>query len=99
MGYAKRLLAEEDARRYHQSNDSICADCFHDPGIKWFIKNNLSATECSICHKRADTEIAVSANLLLEYILDKIDSAYESADAYAPFDPETHEYVVCTWDL
>ena len=33
VGYAKRLIHEENEREYHTSNDAVCAKCFQDLGM------------------------------------------------------------------
>ena len=56
---------EEQARRYNTSDDAVCADCFHDSGIKAYIGGNLDATECSLCECASGELIAASADGVL----------------------------------
>ena len=53
MGFAKRMLKEEQARQYHQSSDTVCEECFADHGFKSFIADNVEANDCSILAGRA----------------------------------------------
>lgn len=80
MGYAKRLLMEEQARLYHTSEDAVCPSCFHDSGIKAFIKSNLECKECSVCGKTSRRAIAARADRVLEFFLDRVHRHYQDAD-------------------
>ena len=77
MGYAKQLLMEEQARLYHTSEDAVCPSCFHDSGIKAFIKANRECNECSVCGKVARRPIAANADRVLEFFLDKVHRYYQ----------------------
>lgn len=66
MGFAKRMWEEEQARVYKSSSDTVCTDCFDDPGIRAFIEDNLQANVCSVCGKECDGEIAAAADGVLQ---------------------------------
>ena len=99
MGFAKQLWEEEMARGYHTSDDTVCADCFKDLGIRRFIQDHVEANSCSVCGRTAEEEIAAPADEILEFFLQKVHEHYENADGNAPFDKEETRYIVETWDL
>jgi RES domain. len=92
-------MEEEEARRYCASDDSVCARCFHDKGIRQFIRKRISESECSVCGRKSKKDIAAPADQVLEFILERLHNHYETADGNAPFDKETWDYFVETWDL
>ena len=99
MGLAKRYWEEEQARLYRTSEDSVCPDCFADPGIKAFIEDNIECEECSVCGKVADEPIAARADLVLEFFLKRVHRHYENADGNAPYDSEESRWCVTTWSM
>lgn len=98
MSFAKRMLEEEQAREYVTSDDTVCADCFTDIGIKDFISENLEAKHCSVCGRKARNKIAIRADKFLEFFINTVNENYENADGHAPFDTEDGRYMVDTWD-
>lgn len=99
MGYAKRLLMEEQARLYHTSEDAVCPRCFDDPGIEAFIKANLECNECSVCGRVGKRAIAARADRVLEFFLDRVHRHYQDADGNAPYDNEEGRWCVTTWTM
>ncbi len=99
MGYAKRLLMEEQARLYHTSEDSVCPNCFYDLGVKAFIKSNLECKECSVCGKVARRAIAARADRVMEFFLERVHRHYQDADGNAPYDSEDGRWCVTTWTM
>ncbi len=80
MGLAKRMWMEEQERAYHTSSDTICTDCFDDPGIKAFIEEHVESNTCSLCGKESDQGIAAPADAVLQFLLQKIGNHYEDAN-------------------
>jgi hypothetical protein len=100
MGYAKRMWEEEQRRRYHTSDDTVCVECFDDSGIKGFIQDNAEVTFCSICERASPTPNAVAADRLLAYFLETVDEHYEDANGSAPYDSEAENgFAVRTFGL
>ena len=99
VGFTKRLLEEEMARGYHTSEDTVCADCFRDDGIRDFIQEHLQSDSCSVCGRTATEPIAAPADDVLEYFLETLHEYYESAEGNAPFDDEENRFCVETWDI
>jgi hypothetical protein len=99
MSLSKRLWEEEQSREYETSSDTICAQCFHDNGIKAFIRDHLEFETCSICGTRGDDAIAAPADEVLEFFLEKIHENFENADGNAPYDNEEGKWFVRTWDM
>ena len=98
MGLTKRYMEEEEARAYYTSDDSVCARCFDDPGIKAFICEHVSEHECSVCGRKSKKLIAASADKVLEFIFHKLHRHYQDAYGNAPYDNETGDYALTTWD-
>lgn len=90
MGYAKRLLAEEQARRYSPTDKCVCDRCFDDYAIKQFICKNATARTCSFCHRRnLRKNVAAAGDAVLEFLLQGLDSEYDDAHTHAlPYDDE-----------
>jgi hypothetical protein len=99
VGLAKRLWEEEQGRSYHTSDDAVCPECFHDAGLKAFIKDHLESDTCTLCGKTADDAIAAPADELLKFFLEKLGNHYENADGNAPWDNEDGRYFVTTWSM
>ena len=93
------MLEEEMARGYHTSNDTVCADCFIDDGIRAFIQDHLTANSCSVCERTADEPVAAAADDVLEFFLERVQEHYQDADGSAPYDNEDGNYQVETWDM
>lgn len=99
MGFAKRLLQEEQARRYELSSDAVCIECFVDGGIKAFIGGNADEHECSICGVVSDKPIASPANAVIEFSLEKLGRHYEDANESAPWDGGEGGWQVRTYTM
>ena len=99
MGFAKRMWEEEQARVYTTSSDTVCLDCFDDPGIKAFIEENVDAKECSGCGNKSDIAIAAPADDVLEFILEKIGNHYEDANDTAPWNGAEGGFQVRTYSM
>jgi len=99
MGYAKRLLMEEQARLYRTSEDAVCPRCFHNHGIVAFIKANLECNECSVCGRVSKRAIAARADRVLEFFLDRVHRHYQNADGNAPYDKEDGHWYVTIWTM
>jgi hypothetical protein len=99
MSQIKRYMEEEEARAYYTSEDNVCARCFEDEGIKRFIQERVSVRECSVCGRKSKVAIAAPADQVLAFILERLHRHYENADGNAPFDSETWDYMVETWDM
>jgi RES domain-containing protein len=89
MGFAKRMLMEEESRLYRASDETICVECFDDTGLREFVCEHAVSKDCSVCHRSSDTPIAASANDVLEFFLSKIHEHYEDANGTAPYDNES----------
>jgi len=98
LSLTKRWMEEEEARAYYTSDDHVCAQCFHDEGIRNFIRERVCERECSVCGRKSKKPIAAPADEVLEFIVDQLHRHYENADGNAPFDKETWDYFVETWD-
>jgi hypothetical protein len=98
LSLTKRWMEEEEARAYYTSDDHVCARCFGDEGIRKFICDRVSDPECSVCGRKSKKPIAAPADQVLEFIVDRLNRHYENADGNAPFDKETWNYFVETWD-
>jgi HEPN/RES N-terminal domain 1 len=99
VSLTKRLWEEEQERRYHTSEDAVCAECFWDLGFRGFIKDHLQSKTCTLCGKTADDAIAAPVDEVLQFFLDKMWDHYELADGNAPWDNEEGRFFVKTWDL
>jgi len=99
MGLAKRMWEEEQARVYETSSDTVCADCFDDPGIKAFIQDHLEATECSVCGQSSDCEIAAPADDVFQFLVQKIGNHYEDANDTAPWNSREGGFMVHTYSM
>lgn len=99
MSLTKRYMEEEEARAYYTSEDSVCARCFDDEGIKGFIQQHLIERQCSVCQRKARNLIAAPADKVLEFITDRLHRHYEDAYGNAYFDKEAAEYTVMTWGM
>src|ERR1035437_7811777 len=99
LGQTKRWMEEEEARAYYTSDDNVCERCFHDKGIKAFIRKRVSERECSVCSRKSKKPIAAPADQVLAFIVYRLHRHYEDAYGNAPFDKESWEYYVETWDM
>jgi len=99
LSFSKRLLEEEQSRRYHTSDDAVCSNCFNDAGLKAFIEDHLEFDTCTICGVTATHAIAAPADEFLEFFLEKIADHYENAEENAPYDDEEGRWFVNTWDM
>jgi len=98
LSLTKRWMEDEEARAYYTSDDHVCARCFRDEGIRKFIREQICERECSICGRKSKTPIAAHADGVLEFIVERLHRHYENADGNAPFDKETWDYMVESWD-
>lgn len=69
MGMFRRAQEEHDRGYSSNGNTTVCTSCFHEYGIKKFIKENGQYTNCSYCGSNDDKVIACELDLLIEYIL------------------------------
>ena len=98
LSLTKRWMEEEESRSYYTSDDSVCAACFYDGGIKSFVRKHVAEHKCSVGKRTSQKLIAAPADKVLQFILERLHRLYENADGNAPFDSENWEYVVDTWD-
>jgi hypothetical protein len=56
MGIAKRMMEEEEDRGYRTNyGKTVCVNCFEECGLKVFIAEHQTQTQCSYCKgKKAD---------------------------------------------
>lgn len=99
LSLTKRWMEEEEARAYYTSEDSVCARCFQDGGIRRFIRKHVVELECSVCKRKSKQPIAAPADQVLEFILDRLHRHYQNAEGNAPFDKEEWRYYAETWDM
>ena len=57
----------------------VCDDCFEDPGLVEFIRNNASASECSFCPAKDDVPIAAPIDDVSEHFIDSLFQEYSLA--------------------
>lgn len=58
MGSAKAWMMEQEHRGYREVDGNVCADCFLDPALKKFVKDNAVSNECDFCDRRSRRSIA-----------------------------------------
>lgn len=90
---------EEQERLYHRSEDAVCPDCFDDPGIAAFIKDNLECEACSVCGRSSEEPIATTADRVSEFFLEKVGEHWEDANDSAPYCSAEGGFMVTTWSM
>ncbi|WP_234729385.1 HEPN-associated N-terminal domain-containing protein [Acidocella facilis] len=78
----------------------VCDDCFDDPFIKEFIRNNAASRVCSYTGKKSRVkDIAAPVDLVIQLIYDGISRHYGEAWASgSSWDKEDERYINETWD-
>lgn len=104
MGIAKRMMQEDEDRGYYLSNNQlVCSNCIDEYGIKSFIEENASNSECSYCQENGSNTKSCNIDLVVEYILNCVRSEWgDPNNEGLPY--ETREggwqgSVCDTWDL
>jgi len=84
---------EQIERGYGNIDGYVCANCFDDIGIKEFIKDNLSSTECDFCDNNSDDLVAAPLEEVVGHIVSSIRTEWAPVDeSGAPWDSEDKEY-------
>jgi hypothetical protein len=96
---AKRQAQAAQSTEQDDFEEGVCARCFYDRGIQRFIRGHISAKRCSVCKRKSRKEIAAPAEDVLKFISDRLDERYENAYDGSPYDSDTGDYMVPTWDM
>jgi hypothetical protein len=96
---AKRRLKAIEPDDDDDFEESVCAQCFYDRGIQRFIGGHVSAKRCSVCKRTSIKAIAAPAEDVLKFIGDRLEEHYENAYDGSPYDSDSGEYLVPTWDM
>lgn len=58
MGGAKAWMMDQEHRGYWKVEGNVCANCFLDPALKKFVKNNAISNKCDFCDRHSKRPIA-----------------------------------------
>lgn len=81
-------------------DDYVCVDCFGDSGIRRYIEDNVTSTDCSFCGNHAEDPIAALLNDVADYINQCLYEEYDMAENWlGRMDQEWVGEYWDTWDL
>lgn len=85
MGYAKRLMEEQEARGWFLVDDEKSV-CVSEPALHALIERDARQLGCSYCGRSSDEAIAIPVNDLFSAITDGIRSEWTSPENELPSD-------------
>ncbi|HJZ38554.1 MAG TPA: HEPN-associated N-terminal domain-containing protein [Solirubrobacterales bacterium] len=89
MGWAKELENEQYERRAAGVSGYVCDECFSDPALIAYVKENATENECDFCGRKDEAPIAAEADGVVALIMESIGTewtdpvdelAYETAE-------------------
>ncbi|UUA72614.1 HEPN-associated N-terminal domain-containing protein [Cellvibrio sp. QJXJ] len=104
MGIAKRMMEEEEGRGYRTNyGKTVCVNCFEEYGLKEFIAEHRTQTQCSYC-KGSKKVKACELDLLIGHILVSLRREWgHPADEGLPYESREGGWqfstVYDTWEL
>jgi hypothetical protein len=104
MGIAKKMWEDEQDRGYTSNKDkTVCVNCFDEYGLKKFIAEHHTKTQCSYC-KGSKKVRACELDLLIEHILVSISREWgHPADEGLPYESREGGWQIATvydtWEL
>lgn len=69
MGLAKQWMIEQMERGYDAVDGNICPDCVTDDALAKWIRDQVSATQCSFCGASSDAAIAADFDTFVGEVL------------------------------
>ena len=76
----------------------VCSRCFDDPHIRDFIEWNAVSEECSFCEGKTGAPIAAELSEVAKFILEKIETEYDDATNWLPWESAEGGWQGTTYD-
>lgn len=104
MGFAKRLLEQQEAQGFNFVGDKyVCEGCFGDYAIQEFIRENAEEQRCSYCGASSSEPIAAHMDKVMVLIVEGIKSEWDNPDSQGvPYESAEGGYqgkVIDSYDL
>lgn len=77
---------------------AVCADCFGDAGLKAQVEVSAQYQHCDFCGVRSDETISADLSDIVEFINDRLDLYYTTAENALPYESAEGGYQGEWWD-